>query len=122
MSTDTRLNNSGLPEKNKVKRTMNTLDAESNWLREPMTLVKDSCGNKNRDNYVLLYDSGKTIATGVNVNNETNSSRKRRLNLCRLNVVCMGEPMVISDDEDNCDDNHTQNVHTQICNGMRAFT
>lgn len=120
MSADTR-HYYGFPEENKDKSAMNTLDAESNCLREPMTLVNDSCVNKNLDNYVLLYDSGKTIASGVNGNNKANSSCKRRLNLRRLNAVVIGEPIDISDDEDNCDDNRTQNVHTQICNGMRAF-
>lgn len=98
---------------------------ESNCSNQPMKFLYNSRRNENYDKYILLYDGEKTCANGLNREKiKCNHNRERNQKPIRLNAVIIGEPMLISDDEDdedNCDDYRTQNTHIQISNGMKAL-
>lgn len=110
-------------EQSENTRNTRQFAVESNCSNQPMKFLYNSRRNENYDKYMLLYENKKTCATGVNSENiKCNHNRKRNQNPIRLNAVVIGEPMIISDDEDNCNDNRSQNTHSQIGNGMRAIT
>lgn len=97
----------------------------SHHSNKPMELHDVSRGNKNYNNYLGKYDREMMNASGDSKSNKSNkhsnSNRNRGLNQNQSssNSANIGDnPIVISDDEDNCDDYRSQNTHTQYYNGM----
>lgn len=124
MSAATHQDKCGFGDKeSESTQNMRQVAVESNCSNQPMKFLYNSRRNENYDEYILLYDAEKSGATGVNSENrESYHNRKRNQKPIRLNAVIIGEPMLISDDEDDCDDYRSQDTHSQICNGMREFT